>query len=105
MTPEAITAVATLIAAAGALIVALVGAFVARSNSLRAASAASAAKVAAESAKADIIATKEGVFELGKQVDGRLSELLIETRKSARAEGVAAGEQAQRDRANPEAQP
>jgi hypothetical protein len=97
-----LTAIATLLAAIGALVTAGVGALVARSNNQRAveaAKSAEAAKIAAQQSQREIIATKEGVFELGKQVDGRLSELLTATRKSARAEGVAAGEQAQRDRA------
>jgi hypothetical protein len=101
MSPD-IADIATFVAALAAFVTATVGALVARSNNQRAvaaAKAAEAAKAAAESAKADIIATKAGVFELGKQVDGRLSELLDVTRKASRAEGWAAGEQAQRDRA------
>lgn len=84
MSPEAITALAALVAAVGGIVAAVL---------------ANRAKMTAEDSHAQIIATKEGVFELGKQVDGRLTELLNATRQSARAEGVAAGEQAQRDRA------
>lgn len=64
------------------------------------------AKAAAEDAKAILVNTADGVFELGKAIDGRLSALLAAKEaefaseiKRARAEGVAAGEQAQRDRA------
>ncbi len=59
------------------------------------------AKLAALDAKREIIATKTGIYEVGKQLDGRLSELLATSNAAARAEGVAAGEQAQRDRAAP----
>lgn len=94
MTPADITAVATLVAAVGALIVAIVTAYNARS----ARTAAEESKAAAEQSKAEIVATKEGVFELGKRVDGRLSELLAASIAAAKADGVTIGEQAERDR-------
>ena len=45
-----------------------------------------------------VILVGDRVMQVGDQLDGRLSELLREARALARAEGVAAGEQAQRDR-------
>jgi hypothetical protein len=44
-----------------------------------------------DDAKAEIVQTKDGVFELGKAVDGRLKELLEITKSAATAEGHAAG--------------
>lgn len=82
--------------------VAIIGAIaLAYRQSVEAKHLASDAKDAAESARVEIIATKNGIFEVGKQLDGRLSELLISSNAAARAEGVAAGEQSQRDRAAP----
>ena len=57
------------------------------------------AKEAAEATTAVLVEVGDKVFRIGEQVDGRLSELLKEARALARAEGVAAGEQSQRDRA------
>jgi hypothetical protein len=103
--PATITAIASVIAAIG-LIVTGVLAYLARRATLAAAEratvaadAAVAAQLAAESSKKAIVATQDGIFELGKQIDGRLSELLKSSSALARAEGVAQGEQAQRDRA------
>lgn len=53
--------------------------------------AAEAAKADAALARADMILTKDGVFEIGKKVDGRLSELIEEIKKSSKAEGKAEG--------------
>ena len=100
MSPEMLTAVAAVVVALAALVGAVVTGLVARATSIRAANAAEGAKAAAEASHAEIVETKAGVFELGRQVDGRLSELLAQTRLSSRAEGVLAGEQAQRDRAS-----
>jgi len=47
---------------------------------------------------AKIVRIGEDVYEIGRRVDGRLSELLAAEKGQARAEGVAAGEQSQRDR-------
>jgi hypothetical protein len=58
------------------------------------------AKTVAERSAAVLIEVGDKVFAVGEQVDGRLSELLREARALARAEGVAQGEQSQRDRAN-----
>lgn len=96
-----ITAVATLVAAIGALAVGWRNSRAASEAKARAAEAAFAAeraKEAAEASRREIIATKDGVFEVGKRIDGRLSELLKSATALARAEGIAAGEQAQRDR-------
>jgi hypothetical protein len=58
-----------------------------------------AAKAAALQTATTLIEVGDKVFAVGEQVDGRLSELLREARALARAEGVAQGEQSQRDRA------
>ena len=58
------------------------------------------AKEAAEQTTATLVEVGDKVFRIGEQVDGRLSELLREARALARAEGIAAGEQAQRDRSS-----
>jgi len=60
----------------------------------------SEAKEAAEQTTATLVEVGDKVFRIGEQVDGRLSELLREARALARAEGIAAGEQAQRDRSS-----
>lgn len=102
--PATITAIASVVAAVG-LIVTSVLAYLSRRATQRAAEratiaadAAVAAQAAAEASKKAIVATQDGIFELGKQIDGRLSELLKSSAALARAEGVAQGEQAQRDR-------
>ena len=84
MTAETITAIAALVAAIGGIVAAIL---------------AHRAKATAEAAEKAVVAVGDNVFELGKRMDGPLSELLSTTRALARAEGVAAGEQAQRDRA------
>jgi hypothetical protein len=62
--------------------------------------AAEIAAQAAEDARKEIIGVSEkGVIVLGKQLDGRLTQLIEETKKLARLEGIAEGEQRQRDRA------
>ena len=50
--------------------------------------------------EARIVETQGGIYELGQKLDGRLEELLRISRAAARAEGVAAGEQSQRDRSS-----
>jgi hypothetical protein len=99
--PNAITAITTLIAAIGALVVTLrngqkandakvaaeAAKVIAAEKGAAAVAAAEAAKTAAEEGRAIMISTSEGVFELGKRVDGRLSELLALTKASAKAEG------------------
>ncbi|HEY8837400.1 MAG TPA: hypothetical protein VIO16_06930 [Dehalococcoidia bacterium] len=92
-----ITAITALIVAVGAL---MLNFFKQRSQERAEIAAERAATLAAES-KAEIIATKKGIFELGKQIDGRMEDLLEAVRKAARAEGVSAGEQSERDRHAP----
>ena len=70
----------------------------------RAAQLADLARIAAIASTAAIVATNDGIFELGKQLDGRLSELLKTSTELSHAQGKAEGEQAQRDR-HAEAQP
>jgi CO/xanthine dehydrogenase Mo-binding subunit len=95
------TALVAILVAVIAAIPAVGALWVSRSN----AAAAEAARLAAEAAKekaaeaamlaADaqhaIIATKDGVFEIGKRLDGRLQELLKATQEAAEAKGMAAG--------------
>jgi hypothetical protein len=66
-----------------------------------AASLAAAARSAAEASQAEILLTHGEVVEVGKRIDGRLSELLKSSIAQARAEGRSEGEQAQRDRSRP----
>lgn len=103
--PATITAAGSLVAAVGAALAVVLGyanrraARIAAEKATVAANAAVAARDAAEESKKDIIAaTEDGLVIIGRQLDGRLSELLKEARALARAEGVAQGEQAQRDR-------
>jgi hypothetical protein len=105
--PGTLTSLGTLIAAVGAVAIGFRNSRKADAAKDKAAIAATAAAVAKEAALAsqrEVMVVGDKVVEVGKQLDGRLSELLREARASARAEGVAAGEQAQRDRAS-EAQP
>jgi hydroxyethylthiazole kinase-like sugar kinase family protein len=85
--------------AIGALVAALTAAFIAYRNSrttAEAKAAALAAKLAAAESKTEIVATRDGVFELGKRVDGRLEELLELTKQSALAAGRLEGRASQR---------
>ena len=75
-----ITAVAALVTAVGAIVIAL-----RRTSGVK--DAAAAVATAIEESKAEIIATKLGVFEVGDRIDGRLTQLLEQTRANARAEG------------------
>jgi hypothetical protein len=111
--PNAITALATLIAAFGALVIALrngtkanearaaaeLAKEIAAAKGAEAVAAAEAARLAAEQSKVEIIATKDGVFEIGKRVDGRLSELLTTAKALARAQGLAEGRAGDGDKA------
>jgi hypothetical protein len=85
MSAEVIVAVATLVTALGAVIVAW-----------RAAGRAKEAKDAADSNRLEIVATKDGVFEIGKRIDGRLTQLLKTTEELARAQGELVGRAAQK---------
>lgn len=98
--PAAITALASLVAAFGVIL----GAYWAYRAKDR---AAAAARIASESQN-EIIRVGTDVYELGKRVDGRLTELLdaaaakgVTDAALARAEGKAEGEQKQRDRQAP----
>ena len=109
-----LTALGTLVAAVGAVLIGLRNsskADAAREKAATAAVAAAAAKEAAAESKREIIAVGDKLYLLDKRVDGRLTELLEQARREgianadlARFEGHQAGEQAQRDR-NAEAQP
>lgn len=104
--PATITALASFVIAVGVIVTSVLGflnrraSAEARERATVAADAAVAAQVAAESSKREIIQTANGIFEVGKKLDGRLSELLASATALARAEGKAEGEQAQRDRAS-----
>jgi hypothetical protein len=78
-----ITAVAALVAAIGGIVAAVL--------SYR-------ARRRVEDVEALVINIDGEVREVGRRIDGRLSKLLETTGALARAEGVAQGEQAQRDR-------
>jgi hypothetical protein len=104
MTDLDYTQLGTLIAAIAAVLVGFRNsrkADAAREKAVTAAEAAAAAKFAAEASQKEVIATKDGVFEVGKQIDGRLSELLKLTEQAAYAAGKLAGQLDQdRDRAD-----
>ena len=87
---QTITAIGTLVAAIGAVVIGYRNsrkADAAKEKATAAAAAALIAKEAAEDSKKEIIATKDGVFEVGKAIDGRLTELLEITKQAALAEG------------------
>ena len=104
--PGTITAIATLVASAAAALIALknnqraneakVSAIEAKASAVIASSDAAAAKIAAEESRAEIVATKDGVFELGRQLDGRLQELIRSQTELARAQGRIEGRAAER---------
>ena len=104
---DTMASLAALLAALAGLITASVGLWVVYRKAVE-------AKKAAERGNEAIILVDGQIRELGKRVNGRLSALLeaeagrrAAESKAARAEGVAAGEQAQRDRdmSPPEARP
>lgn len=81
---ELITAIAALVAAIGGIVAAFL---------------AYRARRKVEDIDARVIIIDSEVREVGKRIDGRLTQLLESSTKLARAEGVAVGEQSQRDRA------
>jgi hypothetical protein len=92
-------------------LVSIAGTIIAAVAAIYAAWSARQARKAADKSNDGVIQVDGKLYSLGKQIDGRLSELLAgKDRESvnavnlARAEGVAQGEQSQRDR-NAEAQP
>jgi len=86
---------------AAAILVGMAVNLVGAVSAWRARQEAKRARVAAESSKDVYAVVDEHIVNLGRAVDGRLSELLKSTERLARAEGVAAGEQSQRDRQSP----
>jgi hypothetical protein len=89
------TEIATLIAAVGAVLLSFRNsrsADAAKDKAVIAVEAANAAKVAAEASQKEIVKTKDGVFEVGAAIDGRLSELLKLTEQAAYAAGKLAGQ-------------
>jgi hypothetical protein len=112
--PAAITSLATLIGAIGALILTIRNGNRARKTqemTIEAHHAAESAKVAATiaadkaeelatTAKAQLVIINGQVLETRKALDGRLSQLLEEVRKSSRAEGVEEGRAAQKSDIN-----
>jgi hypothetical protein len=90
----AITAIATLLASSAAALMTWQNAKRARITqdmAIVAQEAAEAAKAAALESKAEIMLTKDGVAEVGRAIDGRLTQLLEEVKKTSRAEGFTAG--------------
>jgi ribosomal protein RSM22 (predicted rRNA methylase) len=107
-----ILAIATLLTAFGALVVSLrngqkvndaaVAAesakIIAADKGAAAVAAAEAAKLAALSSNALLVETNGEIRELGKRVDGRLSEVLALTKAKALAEGRLEGQAAEKQR-------
>lgn len=104
--PATLTALGTLVAAVGALYLSFRNskkADDARDKAIAAAMQAAQAKAEAEDAKGAIVKVGDDLFRVGKQIDGRLSELLELTARASRAEGLEAGrisEKARRDAEN-----
>jgi hypothetical protein len=103
---DAATALAALLTSVGLLITAVVGGWVLY-RKVRAEAKADAARVleASDKAHGELVVIKGEVRSLGEKVDGRLTQLIKSMDatsaaevKVARAEGVALGEQSQRDR-------
>jgi hypothetical protein len=87
-----ITAVAALVAACGGIVAAIL-AYHARVK-------AEEARQKAAQAVGELIVIEGEVRKVGEAIDGRLTTLLATTQALARAEGIAQGEQAQRDRSS-----
>ena len=100
MIADVIVAVAGLVTAIG-IVLASFWAYRAKERAARAAELAATAAQHAADASTEIMLVHGEIRALGKRVDGRLSELLASSIAAARSEGVAAGEQSQRDRAAP----
>ena len=88
--PESVGTWAALIAAMAAFVAALGGLIMGIRNSGK-----------AEATRAEVISTKNGIFELGKRVDGRLTRLLELTEAAARAEGRLQGAKEEKARVKP----
>jgi len=89
--PATITALGALITAVGVI-------FIAFLNYRRADNEAvhrKAQELLLKQGNSELVRTNEGIFELGKQLDGRLQELLEVTESAARAKGVLEGRAAQ----------
>jgi len=95
-----ITDLAGIIAAVGSVITAL-GVILVGYWAYKGKNRADDAKRASENNNARIVELDGKLYTLGVNVDGRLSELLRVSTEAARAQGVAEGEQAQRDRQAP----
>jgi hypothetical protein len=105
--PATLTAFGALVAAVGVILGAW-WAYRAKREATIAAREIVASKREILASKVEIIRIGDEVFEIGKRVDGRLTELLdaagakgITDAALAHAEGVAEGEQRQRDRQSP----
>lgn len=98
--PATLTALASLVIAIGVIVSAVLS-YRTRQATAAASAASANAQRAAEASQAEVIAIKGEVYEIGKRIDGRLSELLTEQTGRARAEGITFGEQAERDRNKP----
>jgi hypothetical protein len=97
LTPDLITALTGLASAVGAVAIAYL--------SYKARKDAAAARKAAVQSQDALVVIEGQIFALGMNVDGRLTQLLATAKAQgvaetalARAEGVTAGEKAQRDR-------
>ena len=88
---------AALVTAVGVFVAVVIG-YLNRRAAAAAKVEATNAKDAAREAAARLIVVEGAVVEVGVRIDGRLTELLESETGRARAEGVAQGEQEQRDR-------
>jgi len=86
-----------------ALIVTLRGRARSRRDAQAAIQAAKDAKEAAELSKAEIVAVGDKVFQVGKAIDGRLTELLASREAGALARGRLEGEATEKARASEKA--
>jgi hypothetical protein len=80
---DTMAALAALAAALGAFLTGLAALVVGIRNGRK----ADVAQQLTEQVRADLIQTRDGVYELGPKVDGKLDELLKATQAAARAEG------------------
>lgn len=98
--PATLTALGALVTAVGVILIAY-WAYRSKERATRAVEAAAEAARLTAQGNEEIQLIHGEVREIGARIDGRLSELLKSSIAQARAEGIATGEQAQRDRTAP----
>lgn len=95
---ETLTALAAVITAVGVIVIGfLTYRRTSRADTVaaKAADAAVQAQSAAMDAKAAVVETKDGIYQIGKRIDGRMDELLAAAKATAHAAGML--EQRERD--------